>query len=139
MTGVQVLCFCSSLGITLVWFLDVVLYQKLWLGAVVEMAKLEEKNKWLPRVNLNTLIVRQNKKFSFFQSYFYIGINSVFIIIFCITSSYAFHIEGKFNLLLVFLALISIYLLSKLMMKVSGELKKMKTHGFEEDNSRTKS
>lgn len=128
--AVILLSFLASFGITLLWFLDVVLYQKLWLGCVVELARLENTHNWLPRINLNTLRMRNSKKFTFFQSYFYIGINSVFIIISMLTAIYVFEPDFIGFCAALISSIILIYITSRLMLFYSGELEKVTIHSF---------
>lgn len=127
--GIIILSFFSGLGVTLLWFLDVVLYQRLWLGSVVELARLEEEHDWLPKCNLNTLVLRNSNKFRFIQSTFYIGINWVFITISAIISIY-YHHQPIELLAICPTTLIIYWTIAKLMLKKSGELEKIDTQSF---------
>src|SRR5579872_970979 len=128
--GVVILCFCACFGITLLWFVDIVLYQRLWLGTVVELARLEEAHHWLPRINLNTLITRRNKKYRIFQSYFYIGLNTVFILIATITCIYYFYPNIKIVSLTGLIGIALFFLVRYLILKFSGGLEDVTTHSF---------
>lgn len=127
--GILLLCFCVSFGVALLWFLDIVLYQRLWWGAVVELARLENAHGWLPKVNLNTLTMKRNKKYRFFQSRFYIWINCVFLSI-----AFLFileHIHNIYELALAFFTQLGIiYLIYKTMLYKSGELEIITIQSF---------
>lgn len=128
--GILVLCFSVAFGVTLLWFLDIVLYQRLWMGTVVELAKLENTHDWLPKCNLNTLIMKRSKKFRFTQSTFYIAINWIFVII-----SAAFWIPTLNNTLQVIgllLALLgALWIIAKIMNRKSGEFDNITLHSFQ--------
>lgn len=123
--GILLLCVCSIFGITLLWFLDVVLYQRFWIATVLELAKLENAHSWLPRTNANTLVIRKSKKYRTFQSYFYIGINAVFIIIstiVCLDYISANIISGS---VVVSIGIITFLIIAYYMLKYSGEKEKI--------------
>lgn len=128
--GVVLLCFCSGFGITLLWFLDVVLFQRLWLGTLVELATLEEAHDWLPRISLKAILMRNSKKYRICQSYFYIGINAVLLIIAAVTSAYVF----SYSTLIVFLVggvyVTGFLLMAYCMLKYGGENEKITTKSF---------
>jgi hypothetical protein len=128
--AVIVLSFLGSFGITLLWFLDVVLYQRLWLACVVELARLEHKHRWLPRINLNILEMRRSKRFRFFQSYFYVGINSAFVAISSVTAIVIFGTSIAWSSAVLFASALAIYLMTKLMLLYSGEMIKADLHSF---------
>lgn len=127
--GALILCFCTIFGVTLLWFLDVVLHQRMWLGTVVELARLEDSCEWLPKCNLNTLIMRRSKKFRSTQSTFYIAINLIFISISVLLLIP--YIENIYYISMVCLGGLSLmWLVSKIMLKKSGELEVITIHSF---------
>jgi hypothetical protein len=73
-------------GITLLWFIDIIIYQTYFYGVVVEQFKLEKANLWLPRININTGLLQFNAKTTVLQGYFYIGCNLIFLLIIMIMS-----------------------------------------------------
>lgn len=131
--AVILLCFCAGFGILLLWHLDIILYRKLWLATVVELARLEEKHRWLPCTNLNILQTTQNK-YRCYQSLFYIGINSIFLIIIGITALLYFSpLSTLKTTCILFSTLILIYTLTKKMLKHGGELEEINTKSFKKD------
>lgn len=128
--GVILLCFCAGFGTTLLWFLDIVLYQRLWSGTVVEMARLEEAHSWLPPINLNTLMIRKDKKYRFSQSYFYIGINGFFILISMLISLFYFRDDPIAACAIVVLAIALFTAIIYFMQKYSGENEVITTQSF---------
>lgn len=66
-------------GVTLLWFLDIIIYQTYFFSSVVELIKLERANQWLPRININTGFLQFNKKTNLLQSPFYVYCNLVFL------------------------------------------------------------
>lgn len=120
--GVLILCLCGSFGITLIWVLDIVLYNKLWLMAVLELAKLEKEHSWLPKINTLTLAARNNKKYQTYQTYFYIGIITVFVLISTFIFIYYFDFNIWLAILIGFFGLGLLIFISYFMLKTSGEL-----------------
>lgn len=127
--GVLILCVCVGFGVTLLWFLDVVLYQRFWLGTVVELARLEHHYSWLPKCNLNILMMRRSKKFRSTQSFFYIAINYIFILI-----SFTLWMPQMDNIyqiaLLSILVFLVLWAVTKLMRKKSGEFDVITINSF---------
>ncbi len=129
--GVIALSVFSGFGITLLWFLDVVLYQRLWDAVVVELAQLEKKHHWLPRVNLNTLLIKESKRFPVYQSFFYIGINGIFVFISSLVTMYYFSGTLVSVCLITLVMSVVVYLIMKCMLKYSGELERITIKSFE--------
>lgn len=128
--GILILSFCTIFGLTLLWHLDIVLYQKLWLGTVVTLAKLEKDHKWLPRVNLNVLMIKSNKSYRFFQSIYYIGLNCVFILIGALASFIIFPISILNSSIIVILSISLMILMAKIMLAKSGEMEELTAESF---------
>lgn len=128
--GILILSFCTIFGLTLLWHLDIVLYQKLWLGTVVTLAKLEKEHNWLPRVNTNILMIRRTKEFSFFQSIYYIGLNCIFVIIGAVTSFIIIHKTILTIFVIIATSLLIMILMGKIMLKKSGEMEELSADSF---------
>jgi hypothetical protein len=129
--GILLLCFFSAFGITLLWFLDIVLYQRLWIGTVVELAKLEEKYSWLPKTNLNTLQIRTSERYRFLKSPFYIGINSVFLAVAAISLIYYFSANLMTVASIGFITALTFVVMKKTMIVYSGEKDVITTSSFQ--------
>ncbi len=128
--AIIILSLCTISGVTLLWHLDIVLYQKLWLAVVVEMASIEKKYKWLPRVNLNILITREEKKLRFFQSFFYLGANFIFLFIVGLAALFYFKTSILSISIIVCIILLAETFTIYYMMKRGGELEVITTKSF---------
>ena len=127
--GLVALSVFSGFGITLIWFLDVVLYQRLLMAILAELASLEESHKWLLKINSNILYIRSHEKYAILHSYFYIGINCIFILI--ASTSLIYYFSSFFeSLIVIVVSFSSMILISKIMLKYSGELDKIKSDSF---------
>ena len=128
--AIALLCLCTGFGVTLLWFLDVVLYQRFWISTVVEMARIEEKHPWITPTSVNTLLIRKSKKYRLFYSYFYIWINGVLLLIAGMASGYYFQ-DQLATISVLGVGIILFYSLSAYyMMKKSGELDTVTTQSF---------
>lgn len=128
--GVILLCLCSGFGVTLLWFLDIVLYQRFWIATVVEMARIEDKNPWIAPTNLHILRIRKNKKYRIFCSYFYIWINGLLLSVAGIAAGYYF--QGNLTIVAVTILVVAfmICVSSFYILKKSGELDSITLQSF---------
>lgn len=128
--AVVILCVLATIGISLLWHLDIVVYQKLWFGTIIEMARLEKKNKWLLGVNNEILKAHASKEYHFFQSYFYIGCNIILLVMGCVISAIMgypnFYVVG----ISVAVGVAIVLFLPKWMLKVSGETEAFTSESF---------
>ena len=127
---IAILSICIAIGISLLWHLDIVLYQKLWLGSVVEMARLEKNHKWLPKVNLSVLFIREKTKYNFFQSIYYIGVNTILILFSGISIGFYLSDNTLAMISTIILTLLAIVLAGYQMIIKSGELDKITIDSF---------
>jgi hypothetical protein len=132
--AVVILCVLATIGISLLWHLDIVVYQKLWFGTIIEMSRLEKKNKWLLKVNNEILKSHASKEYRFFQSYFYIGCNMILLVMACAISAIMgypnFYILGAS----VVVGMLVIVYLPKLMLKFSGETEAFTSESFQDED-----
>ena len=68
-------------GITLIWFLDIIIYQTYFYGVVVEQIKMEKDYRWLPNINSNIALLQFERKTVVLESCFYIWCNIIFLFI----------------------------------------------------------
>lgn len=76
--------FVSMWGITLIWFLDIYVYQTDFYKVVIEEVKLEKKHKWLSSVNDNISKIQSNPRKRISQSIFYIGCHYILLFLMCL-------------------------------------------------------
>jgi hypothetical protein len=88
-------------GITLLWFLDIFIYQTHFFSIILEEAKLEKKDKWLPNINLNIGLLQTNPKTRITQSYFYIGCYFILLSIMCFMTISLVEFEPLYSTLIV--------------------------------------
>lgn len=77
--------FLAIFGIILIWFLDVIVYQTYFYSVILEEAKLEKKNKWLPKINLNFGAAQYKEKKYSVSSFFYMGCLFILLFIMCLS------------------------------------------------------
>lgn len=128
--AILIVCICTLCGITLIWHLDIVFYQKFWLAVVVEMARMEKKYPWLPTIHLNILCMRKEKGLRFFQGVFYILCNLLFIFIIGICSIFYFTPDYIIQLIVSFVTPLIMLGTHLIMMKKSGEYEEISTESF---------
>jgi hypothetical protein len=134
--GIIILSFCTASGVTLLWFLDVVLYYTLTKAVLVELARLEKKHPWLGHVHWHLLLIRETPKYRVYQSSFYIGINGLFISISAIVSLFYFSSEKFLWAPIILGAILLYWLVSHYMIKFSGEKEQISLKGFEKKRVR---
>ncbi len=123
--AIMILSFSAGLGTTLLWYVDIMLYKKLWLANVVALAKLEREYHWLPRANLNILIMLRSRIYRFSQGTTYIGINALLVAIISISAIFYFTpVEMYKILIIVVLAAAIIYGMVHQMLKLGFDLEK---------------
>jgi hypothetical protein len=129
--AIMILCFCAGFGITLLWHMDIVLYKSFWLANVIELAKLERSNPWLPHTNINILIMQRSKAYGFYQGSSYIGMNALLVIIISVVAVLYFAPITVFKSLgIAGASCILIYSIAHFMLKIGGELEKISVEEF---------
>jgi hypothetical protein len=88
-------------GITLLWFLDIFIYQTYFYSVILEKAKLEKKDEWLPNIALNIGLLQTNPKTCFHASYFYIGCYFILLSIMCFMAISLIVFEPLYSTLIV--------------------------------------
>jgi hypothetical protein len=71
--AILAVAFAASLGLMLLWVLDLLVYHRLLDASFVEALKLEEKYPQLPQVRRNMIASLQGGQSTNFQAWFYIG------------------------------------------------------------------
>ncbi len=86
-------------GITLLWFIDILIYQTYFYGVVVEEIKLEKNNEWLPELNINIGKIMTDPKKRVSQSFFYLGCDYILLIFMCIMTLNLVHFRIFYSIL----------------------------------------
>ena len=112
------IAFATMWGITLLWFLDIIIYQTYFYGVSVEEGKLEKKNKWLPNFNINLCSLQSDPKKRMSQSYFYIGCHFILLLIMCLTIIFIIEFNIIFSLMIIIGFIAIGFVISYLMLRV---------------------
>jgi hypothetical protein len=88
-------------GITLLWFLDIFIYQTYFYSVVLSEAELEKDDEWLPNINLNIGLLQMNPKTIVLQSYFYIGCQFILLSIMCLMTISLVEFKPLYSVLII--------------------------------------
>ena len=105
-------------GITLLWFLDIFIYQTYFYSVVLEEAKLEKKDEWLPNLSLNIGLLQLGPKTIVLQSYFYIGCHFILLFIMCLMTISLVKFELLYSILIVLGFICLGWLVAYIMLKI---------------------
>ena len=89
-----IIAFGTICGITLLWFLDIYVYQTYFYAIILENLKFEKKYEWFPKVNKHIGVLESDSKKQLNQSNFYMGCN--FILMLIITFALLFFVKFSF-------------------------------------------
>jgi len=78
--GVDIICFLGVLGILLIWYEDLIIYEKLLSISFLEAYKLERAYSWLPRLHHSMVDVYHHKNGALLKSRFYVGCYSILLL-----------------------------------------------------------
>lgn len=113
----------SILGVTLLWFLDIYIYQTYFFGTVVAASEIEKKNPWLADINCNILNSQiKDEKHIVLDSYYYIGFNLILLSIMCFAFIALFKVWWS-KLVISILFIIIGWLLSQYMISIENPVK----------------
>ncbi|HSX04565.1 MAG TPA: hypothetical protein VLG76_07550 [Rhabdochlamydiaceae bacterium] len=111
---VAIICFIGIVGITLIWHLDINVYQRFWFALFAEEVIIEEKNPFLLQTKRAMLLIDKSKEKLFSQGLLYLIADILLIItagvaIFSLSKNKLLHIKiiilacvGSFLFLLAF-------------------------------------
>lgn len=136
--AVSVLDILTVMAILLIWHIDIILYQKLWIACVIELTILEKNHTWLTQSNSNILRITAHNQFKFFQSYYYIAFILILSsILTCSGGFYIYYLIGKTaSIITIIFGVIVSILIPGLMIYFGKETKKYDEKSFTSSNEK---
>jgi hypothetical protein len=109
--------FATMFGITLLWYIDIKIYQTLFYGVLVEEVLLEKTHEWLPKTYTALFTLDSDSKTNKFESYYYIGCQNISLLVMCLTLLSLFHFNLLPSLVIVASFILISFVLGLIMMR----------------------
>lgn len=133
------IAFAAMWGISLLWFLDIYIFQTYFYGVVLEQAKFEKKYKWMPFLNIPIISLQCHSKTRTHQSLFYAGCILILLFIICAGVIAFLQISAIFSTLICFGFVLIGWLLTSVMLRTEHPTKSPIREKFLKTSSRKKS